>query len=51
MAGQRSFGRQFLSDWYEETQAAIDEHGRDTAFMAMLRTKAAALKARLAEAS
>ena len=51
LAGDEEAVRKLVEDWYRATQAALDEHRQDPAFMQMLRDKIDALRAGLRHAS
>jgi hypothetical protein len=47
LAGDEEGVRDLVDKWYADSQSAIDEHRRDPEFMAMLRRKAEAPRAKL----
>jgi|SRR5580658_10465352 len=51
LAGDEEAVRNLVDVWYQATQSAMDEHRRDPAFMADLRRKVDARRARLTRAS
>ena len=48
LAGDEEEVRQLVDGWYKATQAEIDKHQRDPAFLEMARRKIASLRSRAA---